>query len=101
MAGLAEDPIKGFHVLDAACRQLWQRRRDFELLVTRGPCGQTGAYSRNVGWLTQDSLPGYMRGADIVAVPTIAQDALGRTAVEAMAAGRHVIASRIGGLPYT
>jgi hypothetical protein len=34
-------------------------------------------------------------------MPTIAQEALGRTAVEAMAVGRPVIASRLGGLPFT
>ena len=34
-------------------------------------------------------------------MPTIAQDALSITSVEAMAAGRPVVASRIGGLPYT
>ena len=34
-------------------------------------------------------------------VPTIAQDALSITSVEAMASGVPVIASRIGGLPYT
>ena len=34
-------------------------------------------------------------------MPTIAQDALSITSVEAMAAGIPVIASRIGGLPYT
>ncbi len=34
-------------------------------------------------------------------MPTVAQEALGRTAVEAMAAGRPVIASRLGGLPFT
>ena len=36
-----------------------------------------------------------------VIVPTVAQEALGRTAVEAMGAARAVIASRIGGLPFT
>jgi glycosyltransferase involved in cell wall biosynthesis len=34
-------------------------------------------------------------------MPTVAQEALGRTAVEAMAVGRPVIASRLGGLPFT
>ncbi len=34
-------------------------------------------------------------------MPTIAQEALGRTAVEAMAAGKPVVASRLGGLPFT
>ena len=34
-------------------------------------------------------------------IPTIAQEALGRTAVEAMGVGRPVVASRLGGLPFT
>ena len=42
-----------------------------------------------------------MAECDIVVVPTIAQEALGRTAVEAMGAIRPVVASRIGGLPFT
>ena len=37
----------------------------------------------------------------MLVIPTIAQEGLGRTAVEAMACGRPVIASRIGGLPAT
>ncbi len=43
-------------------------------------------------------LPRRMRECDVVVVPTVAQEALGRTAVEAMGASRAVIASRLGGL---
>jgi glycosyltransferase involved in cell wall biosynthesis len=46
-------------------------------------------------------LPRYYHDADIIAVPTIAQEGLTRTSVEAMASGRPIVASRIGGLPYT
>jgi glycosyltransferase involved in cell wall biosynthesis len=46
-------------------------------------------------------LPRHLRAADVLVMPTIAQEALGRTAVEAMAVGRPVIASRLGGLPAT
>ena len=41
-----------------------------------------------------------MADCHVVVVPTVAQEALGRTAVEAMGAGRPVIASRLGGLPF-
>jgi glycosyltransferase involved in cell wall biosynthesis len=58
-------------------------------------------FTRFVGWQSQEALPRQLRAADLVVVPTVAQEALGRTAVEAMAAGRPVVASRIGGLPFT
>ncbi len=100
-AGVIDETIKGFHVLHEACQQLWQRRQDFELLVTSDPMGRIDEFTRTVGWQTQTTLPRVMRSVEIVAVPAIAQEALGRTAVEAMAAGRPVVASRLGGLPFT
>ena len=67
-------------------------------MTRRGPIDE---FTRSVGWCSQDELPRHYRAADICLVPTIAQDALSITSVEAMAAGIPVIASRIGGLPYT
>jgi glycosyltransferase involved in cell wall biosynthesis len=100
-AGLVEEWMKGFHVLHDACARLWQRRHDFELMATGDPPGSVDAFTRFVGWLSQEDLPRHLRSADMLIMPTIAQEALGRTAVEAMAVGRPVIASRIGGLPTT
>lgn len=100
-AGLVEEGIKGFQVLHEACQRLWQKRHDFELVATGDPPGQVDDFTRFVGWLSQEELPAHLRRSDILAFPTIAQEALGRTAVEAMAVGRPVVASRIGGLPYT
>jgi glycosyltransferase involved in cell wall biosynthesis len=100
-AGLVEEWIKGFRVLHEACALLWQRRQDFEVIATGHPVGQIDAFTRYVGWLSQEELPRHLRASDICVIPTIAQEALGRTAVEAMAAGRPVIASRLGGLPFT
>ena len=57
--------------------------------------------TRFVGWLSQEELPRQIRQADFLVFPTIAEEALGRSAVEAMGVGRPVIASRIGGLPFT
>lgn len=100
-AGLVEEAMKGYHVLHEACARLWTKRHDFELVATGNPAGQVDPFTRFVGWLSQADLPPHLRAADVCVVPTIAQEALGRTAVEAMAVGRPVIASRLGGLPST
>jgi hypothetical protein len=73
------------------------------LVGASGGCGSARAdpFTRYVGWLSQEELPRQLRAADVLVMPTVAQEALGRTAVEAMAAGRPVVASRIGGLPAT
>ena len=93
--------MKGFHVLFEACHELWSERQDFELHVTADPGSYEAPFLRYRGWQDQQSLPALMAECHAVVVPTIAQEALGRTAVEAMGAGRPVIASRIGGLPFT
>ncbi|MCC6670255.1 MAG: glycosyltransferase [Planctomycetes bacterium] len=43
-------------------------------------------------------LPGILAGLDVVAVPALWNEVFGLTAREAMAAGRAVVASRVGGL---
>lgn len=101
MAAVAGEFIKGFHVLHAACARLRRSRADFELVVTFDPPGRIDEFTRSVGWQSQDDLPRWYRAADICVVPTIAQEGLSRTSVEAMASGLPVVASRIGGLPYT
>ena len=95
--------IKGFHVAHEACRLLRQTRTDFELVVTFDPPGPgpIDEFTRSVGWCSQAELPRHYRAADICLVPTIAQDGLSITSVEAMASGIPVVASRIGGVPYT
>lgn len=101
-AGLTHEWMKGFHVLRAACDRLWAARRDFEVVATDAPPdGAVEPWVRYVGWQSQADLPRAFVAADVVVVPTVAQEALGRTAVEAMAAGRPVVASRLGGLPFT
>ncbi len=100
-AGLVAEPMKGFRVLHEACRRLWSRRQDFVLVATGDPPAQTDAFTRFIGWQSQEDLPRHLHAADVVVFPTIAQEALGRTAVEAMAAGKPVVASRIGGLQFT
>jgi glycosyltransferase involved in cell wall biosynthesis len=100
-AGLVDEWMKGYRVLHSACRLLWQKRQDFELVATADPPGRVDEFTRFVGWQSQEDLPARLYEADVLVMPTIAQEALGRTAVEAMAAGKPVVASRIGGLPFT
>jgi len=100
-AGLVDEYMKGFHVLREACNRIWSKRQDFELVVTGDPSTHVPEYATFLGWLDQESLATEVMSSDILVFPTIAQEALGRTAVEAMAAGIPVIASRIGGLPFT
>ena len=103
MAAVAGEVIKGYHVAHEACRLLRQTRDDFELVVTFDPPGpgRIDEFTRSVGWRSQAELPRYYRAADICLVPTIAQDGLSLTSVEAMASGVPVVASRTGGVPYT
>jgi glycosyltransferase involved in cell wall biosynthesis len=101
MAAVQGETIKGFHVAHEACRLLRQSRSDFELVVTFDPPGRIDEFTRSVGWCSQAELPRHYRAADLCLVPTIAQEGLSRTSVEAMAAGIPVVASRIGGLPFT
>jgi glycosyltransferase involved in cell wall biosynthesis len=100
-AGVISEYMKGFPILHAACARLWQKRQDFQLVATGDPAGRIDVMTRLTGWVSQADLPRYYHDADIIAVPTIAQEGLSRTSVEAMAAARPVVASRIGGLPYT
>lgn len=99
-AGLLPEFMKGFHVLKAAAAQLWSRRQDFEVWATGAAEGSAPPWLKCVGWQSQEQLPGLIRQCDVLVFPTIAQEALGRTAVEAMGCGGAVIASRIGGLAW-
>jgi glycosyltransferase involved in cell wall biosynthesis len=99
-AGVAAEFMKGLHVAREAAAILWRTRKDFELVVTSEPHGSEEPFERWVGWQSQDTLPETISNSHVVVFPTIAQEALGRTAVEAMACGKPVVASRIGGLPW-
>jgi glycosyltransferase involved in cell wall biosynthesis len=100
MAGVVEEPFKGFAVLHEACAHLWQKRQDFRLVVTGQQAGELDAFTRSTGWLPQEELPKHYRAADICVVPSLVQEGWPMVAVEAMAAGRPIIASRIGGLQF-
>jgi glycosyltransferase involved in cell wall biosynthesis len=96
-SGRLGDPLKGGKVLIEACDRLWARRQDFRLLVT-GARTWARPYLENLGWLDADALVAAHVRCDVCIVPALWPEPFGIVAVEAMAAGRPVVASSAGGL---
>jgi glycosyltransferase involved in cell wall biosynthesis len=57
------------------------------------------AWLRYLGPLPNAEVLGLYAAADVVAVPSVIPDALSRVVLEAMTAGRPVVATRVGGMP--
>jgi glycosyltransferase involved in cell wall biosynthesis len=100
-AGRTNDPVKGFQVLRAAGRQLWQERRDFCILATGVPSGPDQPFIRWQGWQSHGNMVALLASADLLAAPAVASEPFGLSVVEAMAAARPVVASRVGGQQFT
>lgn len=97
MVGRATTRMKGFPVLYSACNMLRRDGFDFRLLCT----GRSAMQRQGVqcmGWLSQEELPGLYAQSDICVVPSIWPEPFGIVALEAMASGKPVIVSRVGGL---
>jgi glycosyltransferase involved in cell wall biosynthesis len=96
-------PEKGFDVLVAAVAQLAHEGVDVQLdLVGDGPDAARlrGPRVSLRGALPRTELHALMAGAHAVVVPS-RREGLGLVAVEALALGRPVVASRVGGLTET
>jgi D-inositol-3-phosphate glycosyltransferase len=107
------EKLKGVDILVSACAQLAER--DFILLIVGGDdnAGELRAeleaqaeaegVSANIrfeGAVAHDELPAYYSAADVVVVPSY-YESFGLVAVESLACGTPVVASRVGGLVST
>lgn len=109
-------PIKGVHVLIDAFRVLRQRNAQVRLIIT-GSSFFEGAsrtpYERRLmelaapvkdaivftGYLPHEKLKYLYSAVDAVVVPSVWQEPFGLVVLEAMAAGKCVVASAVGGIP--
>lgn len=108
------EPDKGIHKLLEAMESVSDSR--IKLLIVGSPFfGRTqqspflrklelqaqalGDRVHFTGYVPNESMPEYYRLADLVCVPTLVEEAAGLVAVEAMACGRPVLATRSGGMP--
>jgi len=98
MVGRVNDPVKGFHILDRAMRLISLHRDDFHLVITNEFDMPVQSYVRPVGWVSPSVLPKLYKDIDICVIPSIWHEPFGIGALEAMASGKPLIASRVGGL---
>ena len=100
-------PIKGPVYLLKAMAEIWQSHPQIQLIyVGKGDLEEDvkkEAYRIGVsdkvaflGW--RDDIPEIMQVLDIFVLPSL-NEGMGRVLVEAMAAGRPIVASRVGGIP--
>ena len=96
--GRMEDPAKGMGMLLDAAARLAEAGRRFELHVTL-PEGHGGpSWLKPIGKVDHEEMPKTYQGADICVVPSVWEEPFGIVALEAMASGVPVCASRTGGL---
>ena len=98
MTGRASDPMKGLDVLLEAGERLYGQRRDFKIHVTVPEETALPPFSLAIGWQTHTGLVNYYHQSDVCVVPSRWEEPFGLVALEAMATGRPVCASRVGGL---
>jgi glycosyltransferase involved in cell wall biosynthesis len=93
-------PGKGTADLAVAAREVVASFPDTVFLfVGEGELPDGGPFVRRLGPLPNLEVLALYPLADVVVVPSVIPDALSRVLLEAMAAGRAVVATRVGGTP--
>jgi glycosyltransferase involved in cell wall biosynthesis len=92
-------PGKGTADLVAAGRELAPRRPRLVFLFAGEGELPEAPFVRRLGPLPNAEVLALYPLADVVAVPSVIPDALSRVLLEAMAAGRAIVATRVGGTP--
>ena len=98
MAGRVDDPLKGLQVLMEAGHRLACTRKDFSIWATHFDHTLSKQWFKALGWKDHSDVLDLYAQCDIAVVPSIWDEPFGLVAVEAMAAGRPVCASKVGGL---
>jgi glycosyltransferase involved in cell wall biosynthesis len=98
MTGRVGDERKGVRVLHRAAKILRAERDDFRVWVTHDDVTINDDVIEAVGWHSHDRLVELYSRADICVAPSLWAEPFGMVAVEAMASGRPVVASNVGGL---
>ncbi len=100
-------PIKGPIYLLRAMAEVWQSHPGIQLVYVgkgdlekdvRGEAYRTGVSEKVkfLGW--RDDIPEIMQVLDIFVLPSL-NEGMGRVLVEAMASGKPIVASNVGGIP--
>ena len=100
-------PIKGPMYLLKAMTEVWQTHPDIQLVYVgkgdlekelKGEAYRTGVSDKVkfLGW--RDDIPEIMQILDIFVLPSL-NEGMGRVLVEAMASGKPIVASKVGGIP--
>jgi glycosyltransferase involved in cell wall biosynthesis len=101
---------KGFHLLVESMPRVIKKHTEAKLYVAgkgmmMGFLGflaeslDLGGKVNLLGYVSDEALPWLYRMCDVFVLPSVSAESFGITLIEAMAAGRPVVASRIGGVP--